>query len=84
MAPHRLSNRGQWTNYIDLNNSNLEVTVKLTTPPGGDFGTGTKLGTVNLPLHSLFPAVTLKFADKVVTKSNNLYSYRALIERLLN
>ena len=58
--------------------------MKLTTPTGGDIADTVNVSTLNLPLHSLFQSVTMKFADKVVTKSNNLYSYRALIERLLN
>ena len=70
--------------YIDLNNSKLEVKGKLTSPTGGYIGTGTKVSTDNLPLHSLFQSVTMKIADKVMTESNNLYPYRALLETLLN
>ena len=60
---------------IDLNDSKLEVKVKVTTPRGGDIGATRNVSTVNLPLHSLFQSVTLKIADKVVTESNNLYPY---------
>ena len=45
--------------------------------------TAKKVGTVNLPLHSLFKSVTMKVADKGVTESNNLYPFRALMETLL-
>ena len=72
-APIDFQIEGSGKNYIDLNDSKLEVRVKLTTPTGGEIATATKVGTVNLPLHSLFQSVTLKIADKVVTESNNLY-----------
>ena len=42
------------------------------------------MGTVKLPLPSLFQSVTMKIADKVVTESNNLFPFRALVETLLN
>ena len=75
---------GSGKNYIHLNNSMLEVKVKLTTPTGGDIGGTTNVSTVNLPLHSLFQSVKKKLAHKVVTGSNNPYPYRALLETLLN
>ena len=83
-APIDFQIEGSGKNYIDLNDSNLEVRVKLTTPTGGDIATTTNVSTVNLPLHSLFQSVTMKIADKVVTESNNLYPFRALMETLLN
>ena len=71
-------------NYIDLNNTKLEVRAKLTMPDGTDIAGGTHVGVVNLPLHSMFELVTIKIADKVVTETNNMYPYRALMETLLN
>ena len=52
-APIEFQIEGSGKNYIDLNDSKLEVRVKLTTPAGGVIGTAVKLSTVNLPLHSL-------------------------------
>ena len=71
-------------NYIDLNNTKLELKVKLTGPDGAAIVTGTKVSVANLPLHSIFSTVVVKMADKLVTESNNLYAYRCLIEKLLN
>ena len=51
-APIDLQIEGSGKKYIELHNSKLELRVKLTTPRGGDIGIGTKVGTVNLPLHS--------------------------------
>ena len=83
-APIDFQIEGIGKNYIDLNESKLEVRVKLTTPTGGDIAAATKLSTVNLPLRSLFQSVTMKITDKGVTDSNNLYPYRALMETMLN
>ena len=63
---------GSGTNYIDLNDSKLEVRVKLTTPTGGDVADTVNVSTVNLPLHSLFQSVTMKIADKLVTEQQPL------------
>ena len=71
---------GSGKNYIDLNDSKLEVRVKLTTPTGGDIADTVNVSTVNLPLQSLFQSVPMKIADKMVTESNNLYPYRSLME----
>ena len=71
-APIDFEIEGSGKNYIDLNKSKLDVRVKLTTPMCGDIGTDSKLGTVNLPLHSLFQSVPMKSADEVLTESNNL------------
>ena len=77
-APIDLHIEGSGKNYVDLNNSKLEVKVKLTTPTGGNIADSVNVITVNLPLHSLFQSVSMKIADKVVTESNNLYPYQAL------
>ena len=77
---------GGWQNYIDLNNSKLEIRAKLVVDTAGtitDIGTA-HVGVANLTLHSLFSAVTIKIGDKVVTESNNLYPYRAMLETLIN
>ena len=83
-APIEFQIEGSGKNYIHLNDSKLEVKVKLTAPTGGDIVTTTKVSTVNLPLHSLFQSVKMKIADQVVTDTNNLYPFRALMETLLN
>ena len=73
---------GGGQNYVDLNNTKLEVRVKIVDPAGAN--TAVEVGVANLTLHSLFSAVTIKIGDKVVTESNNLYPYRAILETLIN
>ena len=83
-APMDFQIEGGGRNYIDLNNTKLEVRVKLTGADGGNNGNAVRAGVVSLPLHSLFSTITMKIADKVVTESNNLYPFRAHLETLLN
>ena len=83
-APIDFQIEGSGKNYIHLNNSTLEVRVKLITATGGEIATATKVSTVNLQLHSLFHSVTMSIADKVVTESNNIYPIRSLFETLVN
>ena len=83
-APIDFQIEGGGENYIDLNNTKLEVRAKLTMPDGTNIAGGTRVGVVNLPLHSMFESVRIKIADKVVTETNNMYPYRALMETLLN
>ena len=55
---------GSGKNYINLNNSKLEVRVKQTMPTGGDIADTVNVSTVNLPLHSLFQSLTMKIAAR--------------------
>ena len=81
-APIDFQIDGTGKNYIDLNDYKLELTVKLTTPRVEISGQGQRWA--HHPLHLLFQSVTMKIADKVVTESNNLYPYRAVMETQLN
>ena len=83
-APIDFQIEGGGRNYIDLNNSKLEVKVKLTGADGGNNLDAVRAGVVNLPLHSIFSTITMKIVDKVVTETNNLYPFRAHLETLLN
>ena len=83
-SPLNFEIEGGGNNYVDLNNTKLEVRVKLTGADGAAIAGGTRVGVANLTLHSLFSSMIVKVQDKVVTDSNNLYGYRALLETLIN
>ena len=83
-APIEFQIEGGGRNYIDLNNTKLEVKLKLVAPDGQANGRGVNISTTNLPLHSAFQSVSMKVADKVVTETNNLYPYRSIMETLAN
>ena len=68
-------------NYMGLTNANFEVKLTLTALTGTDFACTANGSTGKLPLHALMRSLTVTIADKLVPKSNNLYSYRGLFER---
>ena len=54
-SPLNFEIEGGGNNYVDLNNTKLEVRVKLTAADGTTAITGTiRVGVANLTLHSLF------------------------------
>ena len=83
-APIEFQITGGDRNYVDLNNTKLEVRVKLTAADGTDIDTGVKVGVANDTMNALFSSVEMELAEKPVTDSNNLYPYRAFLETILN
>ena len=53
-------------------------------PDRADIASATHLAVVTLPLHSMVESVPIIIADKVMTETNNMYTYLPLIETLLN
>ena len=70
--------------YLDLNNSKLQVKVKITLANSNDLAVGNVVGPVNLMLHSLFSKVDMSLCGKEVSDPSSLYPYRAYLETLLN
>ena len=83
-APIEFQITGGDRNYVDPNNTKLEVRVKLTAADGTDIDTGVKVGVANDTMNALFSSVEMELAEKPVTDSNNLYPYRAFLETILN
>ena len=75
---------GSGEDYVDLANSFLHVTAKVTSGDGTDLAPGTAIGPVNLFLHSLFSQIDMYLNDKLITSSVNTYAYRAYLEALLS
>ncbi|GBM85734.1 hypothetical protein AVEN_163060-1 [Araneus ventricosus] len=86
---------GSGEEYLDLSQTQLHVKAKILkadgspilkeTKTGADGSlTETKIGPVNLFLHSLFSQVDVSLNDRVVSNSSNTYPYRSYIETLLN
>ena len=78
-APLDIPIEGSGKTYIDLNNSSMEVSVKVTTLTGGDSADSVNISTDHLLFQSLFQLVTMEIGDMFVTGSNNLYPYRGLL-----
>ena len=71
--------------YYDLNSSKLELKIKIVKGDKTDYkNTEKKVSVVNNLLHSLFSNVDLELGNTPVTEPNNLYGYRAYIEKLLS
>ena len=79
---------GTGVEYIDLNNTRLFVRATITRANGNDTVSAgdapDQVGPVNLTLQSLFSEVGVRLNDTLVSGSNNMYPYRALIETLLS
>lgn len=70
--------------YIDLANSFIQVSAKVTNADGSDLADDAVVGPVNLFLHSMFSQVDMSLNGKLVTSSTNTYPYRAMMETLIN
>ena len=83
-APIEFAISGNTEEYLDLTNSFLHVTVKVTKANGQNLDAGADVAPVNLFLHSLFSQVDVSLNDTVITPSENTYPYRAYIETTLS
>ena len=78
---------GTGSKYIDINNTQLYLKVKITEADGSacDATTaGGKVAPVNLLLHSMFSQVDVSLNGKLIRDSTPTYPYRAMVETLLN
>ncbi|GBM95265.1 hypothetical protein AVEN_199264-1 [Araneus ventricosus] len=75
---------GTGDNYIDLSQTQIYVKARIVKQNGTPLKTDSKIGPVNLFLHSLFSQVDVSLNDRLVSSSNNTYPYRVNIETLLN
>ena len=83
-APIEFEVSSSGDDYIDFNDSQLCVRIKIVKADGSNLAAGAKVGTVNNTLHSLFSQVDVSLNGTQITDSSNTYSYRALIEDLLS
>ena len=70
--------------YIDFNDSQLYVKVKIVKADGSATTDESKVGPINNLLHSLFSQVDVSLNGTLITDSSNTYAYRAIIEDLLS
>lgn len=88
-APIEFVIPGHGEDYLDLAHTmlSLRVRVESVTRPAADTAaapSASKVGPVNLLLHSMFNQIDVYFNQKLVSPPNNAYAYRAYIETLLN
>ena len=70
--------------YRDLNNSYIELKVKVVDAAGANLGANDAVAPTNLFLHSLFANVSVNLCGKEITEKDSLYPYRAYLETLLS
>ncbi|GBM12922.1 hypothetical protein AVEN_163986-1 [Araneus ventricosus] len=85
---------GNGEEYIDFSETQLHVQAKILKADSSsilkeiktvsDGSPETKIGPVNLFLHSLFSQVDVSLNDRLVSNLSNTYPYRSFIETLLN
>lgn len=74
---------GNSTQYLDLNDSFLFLTVKVVDKDGSNV-TSNDISTVNNFMHSLFSQVDLYINNQLISTTNNFYAYKAYVESLLS
>ncbi|XP_071948814.1 uncharacterized protein F54H12.2-like [Antedon mediterranea] len=82
-GPVQFNIQGSTEEYVDLSQTMLRVKVKITRGDGTDLHADDPVGPTNLLLQSLFNEVDVSLNERLITPSNNTYSYRAMIETLL-
>lgn len=75
---------GKGDSYIDLAQTQLHLTAKITKPDGTPLTQDFQAGPVNNWFHSVISQVDLTLNQTLVTQSNNAYPYRCYLENLLD
>ena len=78
---------GTGSKYIDINNTQLYLKVKITKADGSNCDKSVndeKVAPINLLMHSMFSQIDVSLNGKLISDSTPTYPYRAMIETLLN
>ncbi|XP_069470027.1 uncharacterized protein F54H12.2-like [Ambystoma mexicanum] len=84
LAPIEHYISGSTEMYLDLNNTLLYLTCKITKADGSNIPAVAKVTTIAYPMATLLNQVDITLADRLITQSDNMYAYRACIESILN
>ncbi|XP_077870053.1 uncharacterized protein F54H12.2-like [Saccoglossus kowalevskii] len=72
------------SDYIDIGSMLLHIKAKITNANGSNLAANATVATANLWLHSLFNQIDVYLNGKQILDASPTYSYRAMIETLLN
>lgn len=75
---------GNGEDYMDLNNTLLYLTCKITKDDNTNIPLTAEVGLVNYPIAAIFSQLDVVLGDRLISQSNNCYPYRAFIESVLN
>ncbi|KAM3915724.1 uncharacterized protein F54H12.2-like [Leptodactylus fuscus] len=70
--------------YYDLNNTFLYINCRIVKQDNTAIADGARVGFINYPIATLFNQVDVTLGDRLISQSDNLYSYRAYLETLLS
>lgn len=70
--------------YMDLNNTLLQVRLRITRPDGTYIGDDTPVALINYPGATIFSQIDISLGDRLISQSSNTYPYRSIIECLVN
>ncbi|XP_069502700.1 uncharacterized protein F54H12.2-like [Ambystoma mexicanum] len=84
LAPIEFYISGSTEMYLDLNDTLLYLTCKITKADGSAIPATAKVATIAYPVATLFNQVDITLGDRLITQSDNLYAYRTYIESILN
>ena len=70
--------------FIDAANTYLKMKLKIVKADGSNIPAEEKVTPINYIFGSLFSQVDVKLGGCIISTSNNTYSYRAILETLLN
>ncbi|XP_069478270.1 uncharacterized protein F54H12.2-like [Ambystoma mexicanum] len=75
---------GSTETYLDLNDTLLYLSCRITKADGTAIAAAAKVTTIAYPVAPLFNHVDITLGDRLITQSDNMYAYRAYIESILN
>ena len=75
---------GSSMKYISLQQTKLQLSIRLEKGDGQDITAADNVGLVNLPLQTLFSTVDLELNQVPTTHIGNNYGYKAYLDTLLN
>ncbi|XP_069083615.1 uncharacterized protein F54H12.2-like [Pleurodeles waltl] len=84
LAPIEFYVSGSMDIYLDLNNTLLHLICKIVKADGSNIENNAKVAKIAYPIATMFNQVDITLGDRLITRSDNMYVYRAYIESILN
>lgn len=83
-APIEFSIPASGTEYLDLSHTRIRIRVQILTEKGEAVGEKSNVAPINNFAHSLFSSVQILLNNKSITSHGVNYSYRSILENILN
>ncbi|KAM3914020.1 uncharacterized protein F54H12.2-like [Leptodactylus fuscus] len=83
-APLEFFISGSGEYYYDLNNTLLYITCRIVKSDNTAIPADANVGLVNYPIATLFSQTDVMLGDRLISRSDNFYTYRTYIKTILN